>query len=207
MTSGRLPFTVAISIAAHTAVLVAAPSLPAAPMTPPRASASLRVDLTSDARGASPARVPPLKKAHAASRRADPIMPSAVVPMPDTPTISRHDASSPSAQPPPTNEPRVTDDAQAGGAVSMAREAPAARYAPAPAYPEEARWEQRTGRVVLSFHIRLDGTVGDAQVLDSSGHADLDHAAIAALHEWKFDAPPPDMLGAWYRYAFRFDLM
>lgn len=143
----------------------------------------------------------------ARERRARPPAQPVDAPVPESPELSRAGAPTKPHAPTPTEETSESDYARVGGATAIAREAPAARYAPAPAYPEEARWEQRTGRVVLSFHIRLDGTVGDARVLDSSGHADLDHAAIAALHEWKFDAPPSAMLGAWYRYAFRFDLM
>jgi protein TonB len=105
----------------------------------------------------------------------------------------------------PTVEASESDHVRAGGATSIAHAPPSARLAPASVYPEEARWERRAGRVVLNFHIRLDGTVGDAQVFDSSGHADIDHAAIAALREWKFDAPAV-VPGARYGYAFRFDL-
>ncbi len=209
---GCLPLATIVSLAAHAAALLSVPLLPAAPMAPRPSLSAIHVELAPPSGAARAAAVRVMQHAPAPSRRAKdaPARPPAQpvdAPVPESPELSRAGAPTKPHAPTPTEETSESDYARVGGATAIAREAPAARYAPAPAYPEEARWEQRTGRVVLSFHIRLDGTVGDARVLDSSGHADLDHAAIAALHEWKFDAPPSAMLGAWYRYAFRFDLM
>lgn len=81
-------------------------------------------------------------------------------------------------------------------------------YSPPPEYPEEARWEKRTGRVLLAFRLRQDGIAEDVRLMASSGHADLDAAARESLERWRFEVP----IGAtkksvWYRYAFRFELM
>lgn len=81
-------------------------------------------------------------------------------------------------------------------------------YSPPPEYPEEARWEKRTGRVLLAFRLQQDGMAEDVRLMASSGHADLDAAARESLERWRFEVP----IGAkkssvWYKYAFRFELM
>jgi protein TonB len=85
-------------------------------------------------------------------------------------------------------------------------DAPRARFAPAPYYPDEARWEGREGRVVLRFRLRADGRVGEADIVTTSGHADLDAAALATIRGWSFSAPSGLAPEAWYRHAFRFAL-
>lgn len=216
----RLPVTMTVSVAAHTVMLFAAPLFFVTSALPPRAVDSLHVELAPayDAGAAPvpdtiPLPTPSLKKPHTLRRhREQPIHTAAPSVTASAPSMYNATTSSP-ASPPPTNEPLPTEaqannDAQsASSELSAAHEAPAARFAPAPVYPDEARWERRAGRVVLYFNIRRDGTVERAQVLDSSGHADLDHAAVTALRAWRFDAPSAAMLDARYRYAFRFDLM
>lgn len=87
-----------------------------------------------------------------------------------------------------------------------ALDAPRARFAPPPDYPDEARWEEREGRVVLHFRLRADGEVSDVEVVNSSGHADLDAEALATLSRWKFDASGTGASETRYRHAFRFSL-
>lgn len=87
-------------------------------------------------------------------------------------------------------------------------DAPNPHFAPAPDYPDEARWEEREGRTALRFRLHPDGSVAETQVVDSSGHADLDAAALATLRQWRFK-PAGDISPSsesWYRYAFRFAL-
>jgi len=197
---GRLSVAIAASVVVHAAVLFNAPSLPAALTAPRSSSALLRVEFApalADFRAAPRARE---RSGYSENARARPLAPPADVPVPGNATPPR--------EPTPVDEPPEVDYARAdNGATAIAREAPAARYAPPPVYPEEARWERRSGRVVLRFHIRPDGSVGDVQVSGSSGHTDLDHAAFAALGEWRFDTPPTGFVKRWYLYAFRFDLM
>ena len=81
-----------------------------------------------------------------------------------------------------------------------------ARFAPSPIYPEEARWEGREGRVLLRFRLRADGRVAEAVVLGSSGHADLDAAALATIRHWSFGTPGGTATAVWYRHTFRFAL-
>jgi len=208
VSSGHLPLATVVSFAAHAAVLLGAPlSFPAASsMAPLSATSAIQVELTPFSGTARSAAV-------RASQRAPVSLPRAQD-MPASPPVQPAGAGSPE----PTNvavstKPRAltaetneSGHARVDGATSVSLEAPSARLAPAPVYPEEARWERRTGRVVLNFHIQPDGAVGDARVLDSSGHADLDQAALAALNRWKFDAPSV-VSGTSYRYAFRFDLL
>lgn len=80
---------------------------------------------------------------------------------------------------------------------------PRLRYAPAPVYPEEARWEERTGVTTLSFRITAEGEAQEISVLVSSGHEDLDSAAISSLRSWRF---ANGHASAWYRYTFRFEI-
>lgn len=77
---------------------------------------------------------------------------------------------------------------------------------PAPEYPEEARWEKRTGLATLGFRIESDGSVAEVMLLNSSGHADLDAAAMDSLRHWRFVRPPGAESAYWYRYVFRFEL-
>ncbi len=57
-----------------------------------------------------------------------------------------------------------------------------------PVYPEEAVKSVREGTVNLQFLVKVDGTVGDSKVIASSGHPDLDQAALSALGKCKFVA-------------------
>ncbi len=60
-------------------------------------------------------------------------------------------------------------------------------YAPAPDYPIEARQQRFTGRgvAVLEVHPKT-GYVIAAHMEKSTGHAMLDHAALAAFTRWRF---------------------
>ena len=62
---------------------------------------------------------------------------------------------------------------------------------PPPRYPPAALIEKRYGTVTLELVINKDGTVAEANVHSTSGHKDLDEAAVAAANEWLIaDAPP-----------------
>lgn len=90
------------------------------------------------------------------------------------------------------------------GSTAAERPAPRAVYAPSPDYPEEARWEARTGRLVLGFLLTPEGRVGEVRLLQSSGSSEMDAAARDALRRWRFEPSPGP--GRWYRQAFRFEL-
>lgn len=203
VSSGHLPLAMIASFAAHAAVLLSAPLFPAAPMAPRPSSTMMHVELASPSGATRVAAVralqPVVAPTHLSTQAVDVEKPEAAnegaATEPHAPMSTERTAESDNAP---------TEDA----ATAIVHAPPAKRYAPPPVYPDEARWERRTGRVLLRFHIRPDGSVGDVQVFGSSGHADLDHAASAALGEWRFDTSPTVfVMSTWYLYAFRFDLM
>lgn len=55
-----------------------------------------------------------------------------------------------------------------------------------PAYPPAAIAEDRQGRVMLRVVVDAHGAAAKVTVLRSSGHEDLDQAAIAAVSQWRF---------------------
>jgi len=61
-----------------------------------------------------------------------------------------------------------------------------ALYAPPPQYPFAARARHSTGAGIFACNLRADGTVASVDVVKSTGHDELDDAAISALRRWKF---------------------
>ena len=59
-------------------------------------------------------------------------------------------------------------------------------------YPAQAERARETGEVVVELVIAPDGSVSEAFVDVSSGHFDLDDAAIAAVHSWRYTPPTRD---------------
>lgn len=57
---------------------------------------------------------------------------------------------------------------------------------PLPKYPQYARRRGAKGRVVLAVQVGADGRAKSVLLRLSSGHADLDAAAIAAVRRWRF---------------------
>jgi TonB family protein len=80
---------------------------------------------------------------------------------------------------PTTSAPEATP---ARGTIEYAKRH--ALYAPRPYVPAYARHLSGTG--LFAMQIRPDGTVSNVQTLQSTGHADLDAASIAALSKWRF---------------------
>jgi TonB family protein len=62
---------------------------------------------------------------------------------------------------------------------------PSSIYHPDPKYTKEARKAHIQGKVVLSFVVRADGTVGDIKVTKSLDKG-LDENAMAAVKRWRF---------------------
>ena len=60
-----------------------------------------------------------------------------------------------------------------------------------PAYPRSARRKGHEGSVTVEFSISDDGGVGVAEVAESSGHSELDRAALSAVETARF-APTAD---------------
>ncbi|MGL5877103.1 MAG: TonB family protein [Xenococcaceae cyanobacterium] len=58
---------------------------------------------------------------------------------------------------------------------------------PKPDYPDDAREKEIEGKVRVSIDIDAEGNVMDVKIASSSGHTELDEAAIDKAREWKFD--------------------
>lgn len=55
-----------------------------------------------------------------------------------------------------------------------------------PSYPEGARQSEREGTVLVYMQVLENGRVGEVNIRKSSGHPDLDQAAIKAVKKWRF---------------------
>jgi TonB family protein len=60
------------------------------------------------------------------------------------------------------------------------------RMAAPPHYPEQSLKDSSTGVVVLVVDLKADGAVVGVRVEKSSGHAELDQAAMGAAVKWRF---------------------
>lgn len=63
---------------------------------------------------------------------------------------------------------------------------PMARNTPPPDYPEALACDGIGGQVVLMLRIGPDGRTADVQLHRTSGHRELDEAAITAVRGWEF---------------------
>lgn len=59
-------------------------------------------------------------------------------------------------------------------------------FNPKPRYPNIARREHWEGKVTLRIQVSADGSVDGVSVQRSSGHEELDDAALAAVKKWRF---------------------
>ena len=58
-------------------------------------------------------------------------------------------------------------------------------FAPFPSYPYLARSQHKTGVVMIKAAIGPDGKVSRVDILQSSGHIELDEAAVKAVRLWR----------------------
>jgi TonB family protein len=65
-------------------------------------------------------------------------------------------------------------------------EYPKCIYCPDPKYTEAARKARFQGTVRLQIVIDQNGSTGDVQLVQGSGHADIDQKAIETVKTWKF---------------------
>lgn len=56
---------------------------------------------------------------------------------------------------------------------------------PSPDYPYSARKRRREGLVLIGLEVAADGSVSAARILEGSGDASLDEAALSTLGRWK----------------------
>ena len=75
-------------------------------------------------------------------------------------------------------------------------------------YPSSARSARHEGTVVLNVEVLPTGLVGTVSVKTSSGHDDLDQAAISAAKEWRFTGALKDgvPVAFWYSIPYQFVL-
>lgn len=57
----------------------------------------------------------------------------------------------------------------------------------APEYPKNAAGRNKHGVVMVAAQVMPDGRVAKTEISDSSGHVDLDHAALRAVAHWRFE--------------------
>jgi protein TonB len=85
---------------------------------------------------------------------------------------------------------------------------PRYRNNPPPVYPRVARRRGHQGTVLLEVLVDQNGDVRNLKVLQSSGYATLDDAALASVKNWSFE---PGMKGSqpvemWVKLPVRFQL-
>lgn len=82
-------------------------------------------------------------------------------------------------------------------------------YSVQPKYPSSARSQGIEGVTAVKMLVNASGKVEEAFVVRSSGHAELDDAAIAAVYKWRF-SPAKDKFGqkapCYVTQGIRFDL-
>jgi periplasmic protein TonB len=72
---------------------------------------------------------------------------------------------------------------EGGGSTSP----PTGGYQVKPRYPDSARRQGIEGTVIVKAYVTEQGRVEQAQVEQSAGHPDLDHAAVEAVGRWRFE--------------------
>lgn len=127
-----------------------------------------------------------------------PEMKPVVVPQSEIASVSETAMAAAEPVPPPIQEiPQLpTPSAPVNSAVSPKAEVSAesaeagspANYLfnPRPLYPLTSRQRKEEGLVVLSVRVSKEGLPGGIQVVQSSGHALLDQAAVRAVSQWRF---------------------
>jgi protein TonB len=102
-------------------------------------------------------------------------------------------APAPAAAHPATSAPAASA-APVGAARAGPRPAPAARLLRScePRYPSRCIHLGIEGSVLCRMHVDTSGKVLEVEIVESSGHAELDREAQRALAQWRFEAPRLD---------------
>jgi periplasmic protein TonB len=72
---------------------------------------------------------------------------------------------------------------EGGGATTQ----PTGGYQVKPRYPDSARRQGIEGTVIIKAYVTEQGRVQQVQVEQSTGHRDLDQAAVEAVGRWRFE--------------------
>ncbi len=62
-------------------------------------------------------------------------------------------------------------------------------WKPIPAYPAHLRDAGIEGVAYVRVIVAADGSVGEVSITQSSGHVELDRAALETIRQWRFDPP------------------
>lgn len=133
-------------------------------------------------------------------------------PVPKQPVQEVADEPAPqpaSATPPPAQAVAATPAVAAAPVADTAPDFKAAYLNnPRPAYPMAARRMGWEGRVVLNVEVLAEGSCGDVNVFQSSGHDVLDNAALRTVKGWHF--VPASRAGRpitqWFKVPVQFSL-
>jgi protein TonB len=81
-------------------------------------------------------------------------------------------------------------------------------YSVLPVYPAGALQKAQSGTVLLSLYINSSGNAERVEVKNSSGVAELDRSAVAAISKWKFDAATQGgaVVASWFEVPVRFQI-
>jgi len=82
-----------------------------------------------------------------------------------------------------TNKP---PDSAPGARVVIAPQIDLRRKVPLPEYPSGARRRAAQGVTLLKVYVLESGQISEVTVAISSGHSDLDEAAVRSMWKWKF---------------------
>jgi protein TonB len=124
---------------------------------------------------------------------------SAPLPAPTAPAL---EVSPAAASPVPAVAAAPPADPSPGAPAPAAL--PRAGHQVAPHYPRAARLRGAEGTALLRVRIGPDGRVAELDLERSSGHADLDRAALRAVARWRFE--PVGASGTWVRIPVEFRL-
>lgn len=160
MTS-ELKLALALSVGVHTGVLVGLPVASRIEFDVERAPTSLEVYIVAPPNSTTAPRPQP--------------EPPPSTPPPDVPAVLPDE---------PDPAPQTLIAAEQRGALTELL--PSYLRNPAPVYPQLARERGDQGTVVLEAEVLPSGGCGQLRVLDSSGHAMLDQAAVHAVRRWRF---------------------
>jgi TonB family protein len=77
-----------------------------------------------------------------------------------------------------------------------------------PQYPVSALEQGLSGTVMVAVNVGLNGAAQAVEVKTSSGVAELDQAAVAAVSEWKFSPATQGTaaLASWFEFPVRFEV-
>ncbi len=95
-------------------------------------------------------------------------------------------SSTESSSPSPVNESHAFSDSGGAGRLAVGR-ARQAIYSPKPHYPLVSRQFKEQGLVIARLCVSDQGLVQEVGIMQSSGFQDLDHSAIKALAQWRFE--------------------